>query len=313
MMAVSGATMQSAAEAWKARIEAHGEQSLRALGDQPEPADFWSTLAAGFRADPRRRDDPVVNLLAEWITPETTVLDVGGDAGRYALPLALRCRRVTVVEPSPSMVAQLREGAKEAEIENISSVEAGWEDARVGPADLVLCANVVYGVKDIAPFLRKLDEKARERVVIVAWMDAPPSIFSPLWRAVHGEDRVELPALPDCFRCSGRWASSRTSRLWTRDDRVRRPTWTWRSRWRGTCCSCARALRRTIGQRRRRGRWRLRRRKELRCEGTARGRKGLCGGGRTGRRSQAELYSRKQRAFRRSNYLLNVGVVSQTA
>ena len=46
---------------------------------------------------------------------------------RYALPLALRCRRVTVVEPSPSMVAQLREGAKEAEIENISSVEAGWE------------------------------------------------------------------------------------------------------------------------------------------------------------------------------------------
>ena len=95
------------------------------------------------------------------------------------------------------MVAQLREGAKEAEIENISSVEAGWEDARVGPADLVLCANVVYGVKDIAPFLRKLDEKARERVVIVAWMDAPPSIFSPLWRAVHGEDRVELPALPE--------------------------------------------------------------------------------------------------------------------
>ena len=197
MMAVSGATMQSAAEAWKARIEAHGEQSLRARGDQPEPADFWSTLAAGFRADPRRRDDPVVNLLAEWITPETTVLDVGGDAGRYALPLALRCRRVTVVEPSPSMVAQLREGAKEAEIENSSSVEAGWEDARVGPADLVLCANVVYRVKDIAPFLRKLDEKARERVVIVAWMDAPPSIFSPLWRAVHGEDRVELPALPE--------------------------------------------------------------------------------------------------------------------
>ena len=139
----------------------------------------------------------MVNLLAEWITPETTVLDVGGDAGRYALPLALRCRRVTVVEPSPSMVAQLREGAKEAEIENISSVEAGWEDARVGPADLVLCANVVYGVKDIAPFLRKLDEKARERVVIVAWMDAPSSIFSPLWRAVHGEDRVELPALPE--------------------------------------------------------------------------------------------------------------------
>ena len=95
------------------------------------------------------------------------------------------------------MVAQLREGAREGGIENISTVEAGWEDATVEPADLVLCANVVYGVKDIASFLTKLDEKARERVVLVAWMDAPPSIFSPLWKAVHGEERIELPALPE--------------------------------------------------------------------------------------------------------------------
>jgi SAM-dependent methyltransferase len=195
-MVISSA-VTSAAEAWKAQIEAHDQQSSRARGDQPEPADFWSTLAAGFRADPHRSDDPVVNLLSHWITPQTTVLDVGGGAGRYALPLALRCRQVTVVEPSPSMVAQLREGAREAGLQNISTVEAGWEDATVEPADLVLCANVVYGVKNIAPFLTKLDEKAREQVVLVAWMDAPPSIFSPLWKAVHGEERIELPALPE--------------------------------------------------------------------------------------------------------------------
>ncbi len=195
-MAISSA-VTSAAEAWKARIEAHDEQSLRARGDQPEPADFWSTLAAGFQADPRRSDDPVVNLLSQWATPQTSVLDVGGGAGRYALPMALRCRQVTVVEPSPSMVAQLLEGAREAGIENVSTVEASWEDASVEPADFVVCANVVYGVKDIAPFLTKLDEKAGERVVLVAWMDAPPSIFSPLWKAVHGEERIELPALPE--------------------------------------------------------------------------------------------------------------------
>ena len=97
-MAISSA-VTSAAEAWKAQIEARDEQSLRARGDQPEPADFWSTLAAGFRADPRRSDDLVVNLLSQWATPQTSVLDVGGGAGRYALPMALRCRQVTVVEP----------------------------------------------------------------------------------------------------------------------------------------------------------------------------------------------------------------------
>jgi SAM-dependent methyltransferase len=195
-MVITNATA-SAVEAWKARIEAHDAQSLRARGDQPEPADFWSTLAGGFRADPHRTDDPVVHLLQQWVTPDTTVLDVGGGAGRYALALALRCRQVTVVEPSPSMVGQLEEAARAAEISNVPVVQAAWEEAEVEAADLVLCANVVYGVKDIAPFVSKLDEKARERVVIVAWMDAPPSIFSPLWKVVHQEERIELPALPE--------------------------------------------------------------------------------------------------------------------
>lgn len=194
-MVVSNPTT-SAAEAWKGRIEDHNAQSLRARGDRPQDDDWWSSLAGGFRADPRRTDDPVVNLLAGWVTPEMTVLDVGGGAGRYALPLALRCKHVTVVEPSPSMLSQLREGAREAGIENVSAVEAGWEEAEVEPTDLVLCANVVYGVVDIEPWLAKLDRFASERVVVVAFMDAPMSMLSPLWKAVHGEERIELPALP---------------------------------------------------------------------------------------------------------------------
>ena len=194
-MAVSEAT-ESAIEAWKRRIEAHNAQSLRVRGNRPQDEDWWSSLAGGFRADPKRTDDPVADLLASWVTPETTVLDVGGGAGRYALPLALRCKHVTVVEPSPSMVMQLREAAKEAGIENVSAVEARWGEAEVEPADLVLCANVVYGVAEIEPFVRKLHQSAKERVVVVAFMDAPASMLSPLWKAVHGEERIELPALP---------------------------------------------------------------------------------------------------------------------
>jgi len=194
-MAVLNST-GSAIEAWKTRIEEHNAQSLRARGDRPQDDDWWSSLAGGFRADPKRTDDPVADLLATWVTPETTVLDVGGGAGRYALPLALRCKHVTVVEPSPSMVAQLREGARDAGIENVSGVESEWETADVEPADLVLWANVVYGVADIEPFLAKLDRSATERVAVVVFVDAPMSMLSPLWKAVHGEERIELPALP---------------------------------------------------------------------------------------------------------------------
>ena len=60
----------------------------------------------------------------------------------------------------------------------------------------MLCANVVYGVADIEPFLAKLNAKATDRVAVVVFMDAPMSMLSPLWKAVHGEERIELPALP---------------------------------------------------------------------------------------------------------------------
>ena len=188
--------MTSAIEAWKKQVESHHAQSIRARGDRPE-GDPWQGLADRFRDDPRRADDPVVNLVRDWLRPESTVLDVGGGAGRYALPFALACRHVSVVEPSPAMLTVLDESAREAGIENVSSVAQTWEEASVEPHDVVFCANVVYGVTDIEPFVRKLDEAAREIVAIVVFMEAPPSQFSPLWEAVHEEQRVNLPALPE--------------------------------------------------------------------------------------------------------------------
>lgn len=193
---VTSVENQSAVEAWKTRIEAHNEQTVRTRGSVVYE-DMWSTLAQRFKDDPRRTDDPVVSLLGDWLTPDSTVLDVGGGAGRYALPLALRCKQVTVVDPSPSMLDALRESAADAGIENVVAVQAGWEEAEVEPHDLVLCANVVYGVAEIGPFVRKLAASARDQVAIVLYMDAPLSRMSPIWNEVHGEKRVDMPGLPE--------------------------------------------------------------------------------------------------------------------
>lgn len=188
--------MGSAADAWKQRVESHHAQSIRARGDRPD-GDMWSALADNFRDDPRRTKDPVVNLTRQWLTPQTTVIDVGGGAGRYALPFALACKHVTVVDASPSMLKALEGSAREASIENVSRIEVSWEDAEVEPHDVAFCANVVYGVTDIEPFLSKLDGVARELVAIVVYMEAPLSTLSPLWQAVHQEERISLPALPE--------------------------------------------------------------------------------------------------------------------
>lgn len=182
---------------WSDRVEAHHAQSESVKDDSFRSDDFWRPFASDFRQDPRRRDDAALNRLFPYIGPEQTVLDVGGGAGRFALPLALRCRHVTIVDPSDSMLEEARSTAQEASIENVTFLQSTWEETRVEPADIVLCAHVVYGVADVVPFIGKLDAYALDRVMALVFMRPPKSALSPFWGLVHGEERIELPALPE--------------------------------------------------------------------------------------------------------------------
>ena len=187
-----------AIEAWKRRVETHHAQSeaVKAAASWSDD-DFWQPYARFFRLDPRRQDDPVLNMLMSMVEPGSTALDVGGGAGRMALPMALKCEHVTVVEPSDSMITQMRESGAEARVGNVSVTQAVWEDARVEEADIVLCAHVVYGVADIEPFIRKLDAHASSLVVILAFVESPMTRISRFWKPVHGEERIDMPALPE--------------------------------------------------------------------------------------------------------------------
>jgi SAM-dependent methyltransferase len=149
-----------------------------------------------FRMDPYRSEDALLNRLREEISPRHTVVDVGAGGGRLALPLALQCQQVVAVEPSPSMASVLLQQAAEYGINNVSLIQARWEDAEVAPADAALCVHVLYTIQDIGPFVRKLEAHAREKVLIVLYKTAPQSQIYPLWQKVHEEERLPLPGLP---------------------------------------------------------------------------------------------------------------------
>ena len=188
--------MTSSIEKWKTRVEAHHAQSLKVQELSAwESGDFWRPLMSNFKADPYRTDDDTLDRLRQEVPEGSTLIDVGGGAGRFALPLALKCEHVTVVEPADSMVEGLREGMREAKIENVSIVNELWEDARVETADVVLAAHSIYGVVDADGFLRKLNESAVSRVLVLAFTEQPQTQLAPFWKPVHGEDRITLPAL----------------------------------------------------------------------------------------------------------------------
>ena len=169
----------SAIETWGEMVRVEHAQSDRMRGVRP--TDTWNQFAASFKADPHRTDDHTVEALRSRLIPGETLLDIGAGGGRLALPLALTCRSVTAVEPSPSMCDVLRETASEYGIENVSIVESGWLDADVEPADVALCSHVVYVIEDIGAFVRKMDDHARRLVMAVVFEASPLSqVYGPV-------------------------------------------------------------------------------------------------------------------------------------
>ena len=188
--------MASAVENWGKKVRAHYSQNTAAEGQsQWASGDHWRPLMANFKVDPHRTNDSSLDRSKQIVGPASTVIDVGGGAGRYALPLSFHCKQVTVVEPADSMVDALKESMQEENIGNVSVIQSQWEDAAVEPGNVVLSAFSVYGVPDVVPFIRKLEAKSKDLVIMLVLVDQPESQYSPLWKAAYGEERIDLPAL----------------------------------------------------------------------------------------------------------------------
>lgn len=184
----------TAAEKYAARIDAVNAQRRRVRGEEPA-ADRWAgRTARRFRMDPHRELHANLQIIASYVQPDDVVVDVGGGAGRVCLPLALRCREVINVDPSPAMGAEFEDCAAEAGITNARYVRADWLAAEGVAGDVVLAANVTYFVRDIVPFVEKMAAAARRRVMITVWSIPPPDQNAKLFRLIYGEEQEPVPS-----------------------------------------------------------------------------------------------------------------------
>lgn len=181
----------TAAQAYRERVEGFFAQGARLA--LPADVAFWDSLATQFRMDARRELDGNLQGIAALLEPGDVVVDAGGGAGRVGLPLALRCRELVNVEPSPGMQEQFAASAAEAGIENARGVQAEWTAPHGVEGDVTLVFNVTYFVADIVPFVEKLVAASRRRVIIGVWSVPPPAQNAGLFRVLFEEEQVLTP------------------------------------------------------------------------------------------------------------------------
>lgn len=191
--------MDSAIESWREQVQAH-DRDMAALRGSGHEGGQGQGRAGGFGyanrpLDPYRTDDAALNALFTALGSGTEVLDVGGGAGRFALPLATRAKSVTVVERSADSVDLLKSRAAEAGITNITVINAPWEDAKAPVADMVLCSLVLHHVQEAEPFVGKLQQYATDRVVVLEMGETPGSMDRPFYEKVYGFAPTPLPGL----------------------------------------------------------------------------------------------------------------------
>ena len=187
--------MNSAIEAWREQVLAFDRDMAAIRGEGQEHGHRRPVFASG-PLDPYRTDDPALNGLHEIVGKDAEVLDVGGGAGRFALPLATRAKHVTVIDASAESLDLLRSRATEFGITNVTAVHERWEDAEVPTADVALCSWVLHHVQEAAPFVRKLEERVRNRVIILEMVETPGSLAVPFYERVHGMSFTPLPGAP---------------------------------------------------------------------------------------------------------------------
>lgn len=179
---------------WKALVEAEYEQTER-VREWQQP-DYYRPVAGHFVDDPRRSGDDLLNKLRSYCAPDATWLDVGAGGGRNALPLALLSEKVTAIEPSEAMRDALSASMREYGISNVEIVDLRWPDgSEQFTADYSLMAHVSYDIREINQFLDGLERATRRRCFAMLMDRAPSSGYTEFWPAIHGEERLLLPAL----------------------------------------------------------------------------------------------------------------------
>jgi SAM-dependent methyltransferase len=166
----------------RCRVEpAQGEERMMAR---------WRRQACscGYTEEKRRRDedDPLMGFVLGQLEDEDTVLDVGAGAGRWSIPMARICRKITALDMLGGMLDILRENASHEKRDNIETILGDWQEVALEPHDYVLSSHAAYACPDIVGYARKMEALAHKACYMVMRVPKHDGVLGELSRRIHG-------------------------------------------------------------------------------------------------------------------------------
>lgn len=185
--------------------------------------DAWQERARHYQARAKHRwskPDSSRQAVAAALdaVPGATLLDIGAGTGAWVRYLAPNAAKITAVEPSPAMIAVLRESLVAEGITNVEIVQAPWPGAAVEPHDFSLCSHAMYGSPDLPAFVERMEQATRCTCFLVLRAPAFDGVMAEAARRVWGHPHdspnfqvaynvlLELGIRPNVlFEGSGHW------------------------------------------------------------------------------------------------------------
>lgn len=97
---------------------------------------MWDLRAAQYSLSQQKDNGAIVNSVMEILSRNgllegNSVLDIGGGAGRYAIPIARRAKEVVMTDLSSNMLEHARSNARQVNADNISYFKLDWDNADI--------------------------------------------------------------------------------------------------------------------------------------------------------------------------------------
>ena len=172
---------------WRELVERFKEEP--AQGEKGMMA-RWGKRARsrGYTEEQRKRDrdDPLMQFVLGRLQPGDTVLDIGAGIGRWSIPMAMVCKRITALDALPGMLDIIRENADADGVDNIETALGDWATVDLEPHDYTLSSHAAYVSPDIVAYARKMERLSRKACYMVMRVPRHDGVVGELFRRIHG-------------------------------------------------------------------------------------------------------------------------------